>query len=101
MNTKIMFIAAALIAVILAQNVHAKPDYGISCIDCHSSVQTNKIAITGQDTTIDLGTQLDGQVKGTVETFTVNPGQTVGVKVNVLDGSLSYALQLSGTEKGG
>lgn len=100
MKSKILFIAMLMLVTSLASVAQAKPSFGISCGDCHGTV-SGKISVTGNDTTTNLGTQLDGQNRGTLKTFTVTAGSTATLSVNVLDGSPKYAIQVSRFETGG
>jgi len=55
--------------------------------------------IAGADSVTDLGTQLDGNVRGPLKTFKVVPGQVVTLSVRVLDGNDRFAVQLKDFEK--
>ncbi len=89
-----------VLSMIIAGTAHGKSEYGLNCAMCHAST-TGRIAVTGHDTTLDLGTQLDGQNRGALKTFVAGPGDTVALSVNVSDGGGKYALQLIGLDKGG
>ncbi len=49
----------------------------------------------------DLGSQLDGKVRGPLKTFRVIPGNVVTLSVDVLDGNDKFAVQLKRLEKSG
>jgi hypothetical protein len=57
--------------------------------------------VTGEDSLTDLGTQLDGNVRGPLKTYRVAPGQVATLSVHVLDGNDKFAAQLKYFEKGG
>lgn len=64
------------------------------------------ISVTGFAKETDLGTQLDGKVRGSLKTFEVLPGATAKVSVEVLPSSnlganAVYALQVKRLEKSG
>ena len=90
----------------LATAVQARPSFATgndnSCTDgCHANVQVGRMTVTGEDTTLDLGTQLDGSMHGPLKTFASMAGQTVTLQVEVLDGSPVFAVQLKGLETSG
>ncbi|MHC4720024.1 MAG: Ser-Thr-rich GPI-anchored membrane family protein [Planctomycetota bacterium] len=101
MKRTVMLVAAVVLGLAMTSVVQGRPDYGISCASCHSSIVTGKMEVTGEDTVVDLGTQLNGQRNGPLKTYLVNPGETVTLSANVLDGSSKYAVQLSRLSKGG
>ncbi len=72
-----------------------------SCTDCHSSIRTDRLQVTPQAVLIDLGTQLDGNTLGQLNAFEVEPGATVVLSVDILNGSGKWAAQLKHLEKGG
>ncbi|MCH6257745.1 hypothetical protein MLD52_14395 [Puniceicoccaceae bacterium K14] len=102
---------------------NALPEYGAEiggrCIACHGtpiSEQSGKLSwggiydgmlveglmrIPGQDEQLDLGTQLDGNVLGVLEVLNVDPGATINLPVEVLDGEADHAVVLVGLEDGG
>ena len=60
--------------------------------------------VTDEDSTDDLGTQLDGKTRGPLKTFVVDPGASgavVTLSMQVVDGSDEYAAQLKRLETGG
>jgi hypothetical protein len=57
--------------------------------------------VTGQEVLTDLGTQLDGNVRGPLKTFKAAPGKIVSLSVKVLDGNDKFAVQIKDFEKGG
>ena len=89
-----------VLSTIISGTAHGKPDWGTNCASCHDPA-TGRIAVTAHDTTLDVGTQLDGQKHGALKTFVAGPGDTVALSVNVSDGGGKYALQLIGLDKGG
>ena len=89
-----------VLSTIIAGTAHGKPDWGLTCASCHAPT-SGRIAVTGHDTTLDVGTQLDGQNRGALKTFVAGPGDTIALSVDVSDGGGKYALQLIGLDKGG
>lgn len=79
----------------------AKQSYGANCVSCHDTVVTNRLQVTPQSLQINLGTQLDGSVRGALDTFSVEPGGTVNISIDILNGSGSWAAVLKQFEKGG
>jgi hypothetical protein len=86
----------------------AKPSYAIgngnSCKDtdsCHTTVETGRMQVIGTDGTLDLGTQLDGKVRGALQLFQVDPGNTVTLSMQVLNGADVFAVQFKRLEKPG
>jgi hypothetical protein len=57
--------------------------------------------VTGQDVLMDIGTQIDGNIRGPLKTFQAAPGKIVTLSVNVLDGNNTFAVQLKDFEKSG
>jgi hypothetical protein len=98
--------ALAALSLGLAGSAQAKPAWatsnGNSCRDgCHENVLSGRMEVTGQDTMLDLGTQLDGKVRGSLKTFIVEAGNTVTLMVDVLNGTEKFAVQLKRLEKSG
>lgn len=89
----------------LSPTAQGRPSYATTrnndCSSCHTTQVTGRMEVTGQDVLIDLGTQLDGNVRGPLKTFQAAPGQIVSLAVNVLDGNTMFAVQLKDLEKGG
>jgi len=83
----------------------AFPSFGESCSGCHGTnvggTNPNKMSVTGFDTLLDLGTQLDGKVRGELSTFTASPGDTVTLQMTVTDNSQAYGVQLKRLYKPG
>lgn len=85
----------------------AKPSFAIdngnSCKDngCHITVETGRMQVIGTDGVLDLGTQLDGKVRGALQLFQVDPGNTVTLSMQVLDGNDVFAVQFKRLEKPG
>jgi hypothetical protein len=84
----------------------AKPSFAIdngnSCkgIGCHVE-ETGRMQVTGADGVLDLGTQLDGNVRGALQLFQVNPGNTVTLSMKVLNGNDLFAVQFKRLETPG
>lgn len=96
------FVGAALIstpAFAFPGSATSKPNN--SCASCHSSIRTDRMRVTPQVLMIDLGTQLDGSTLGTLNTFPTEPGSTVVLSMDVLNGSGDWSAQLKQMEKGG
>jgi hypothetical protein len=89
-----------------AEAAAAKPDFAItngnSCKDngCHVA-ETGRMQVTGADGMLDLGTQLDGKVRGALKVFEVDAGNTVTLSMQVLNGNDLFAVQLKRLEKSG
>jgi hypothetical protein len=83
----------------------AYPSFGESCSQCHGTnvggTNPNKMSVTGFDTLLDLGTQLDGNMRGELSTFTASPGDTVTLQMTVTDNSQAYGVQLKRLYKPG
>jgi len=57
--------------------------------------------VLGTDGTLDIGTQLDGNVRGALQLFDVVPGNTATLSMEVLNGNVVFAVQLKRLEKPG
>ena len=86
----------------------AKPSFAISngnsCKDtpsCHTTVETGRMQVIGTDGVLDLVTQLDGNVRGALQLFRVDPGNTVTLSMKVLNGDDVFAVQFKRLEKPG
>lgn len=94
------------IALASAPSSHANPSFATgnanSCREgCHVDVQTDRMAVVDFDTTLDLGTQLDGRMRGPLPTFQTLAGQTVTLSLEVLNGSDVFAVQFKRLEFSG
>jgi len=80
------------------------PSYGVSngndCSTCHNQ-RTGRMQVTPQQLQLDLGTQLDGSMRGQLNAYQVEPGSNVTLSIDILDGSGAWAAQLKRLEKGG
>jgi len=89
----------------LTPTAQGRPSYAITrnndCSACHTTEVTGRMEVTGQDLLTDLGTQLDGNIRGPLKTFQATPGEIVTLSVKVLDGNARFAVQLKDFEKGG
>ena len=76
---------------------------GNSCKDngCHVNVETGRIQVIGTAGVLDIGTHLDGTVRGGLQLFQIEPGNTVTMSVEVLNGAPVFALQLKRLETSG
>ena len=84
----------------------AKPSFATtnnnSCRDnCHVNVETGRMQVIGGDGLLDLGTQLGGQTRGPLTVFNVEPGNTVTLTMEVLNGDALFAVQLKRLEQPG
>jgi len=99
------FVSIPILILGLSGSAEARPSYatdtGNSCSGCHDNHLTGRMEVTDEDTTIDLGTQLNGKVRGPLRTFVVQAGSTVKMSVNVLDGTEEFAVQLKRLETPG
>jgi hypothetical protein len=96
------FMGVALIstpALAFPGSATSKPNN--SCASCHDSIRTDRMRVTPQVLMMDLGTQLDGQALGTLNAFAVEPGSTVVLSMDVLNGGGPWSAQLKQMEKGG
>src|ERR1700687_5766635 len=89
--TKARLAKAALLTLTIASGAgHAHPDLGVPCSRCHTP-STGKMTITGNDTTAALTARLDpGGTSAPLKVFTVRPGDTVDLTVNVTNGDALY-----------
>ena len=89
----------------LTDVAEGRPSYATTrnnmCSACHTREVTGRMEVTGQDVLMDIGTQLDGNIRGPLKTFRAAPGKIVTLSVNVLDGNTMFAVQLKDFEKGG
>ncbi len=102
-----------VLSTILANTVQGHPSWathhGNHCIRCHgnsfrdfpTASLTGKMQVSDTGIITDLGTQLDGKVRGPLKTFRVIPGDVITLSVDVLDGYDKFAVQLKDFEKGG
>ncbi len=101
-NVSILMLAAGFVAATCGL-AEAFPSWGRSCKTCHgggvSTPGLMEVVATGN--TLDLGTQLGGQTRGPLKVYTVQPGGTVTLEANALDGDIRYAVQLKRLETGG
>lgn len=102
------WLIAVVVSGCLVSDAWGKPTMGSSsttlgCLSsgCHSTT-TGAMAITSAVTT-NLGTQKDGAVRGTLDTFRVVQGQTVSIPINVAAGPSGdlYALGVYELNHGG
>jgi hypothetical protein len=97
----------ALVASLLMNGgvAFAYPSLGESCSVCHGvnvgGTNPNKMEVTGFDTILDLGVQLDGKSRGPLSTFTALPGDTVTLQMTVTDNSEKYGIELKRLYKSG
>ena len=96
---------ACLLVVAFGNVAQAWPGSGESCSQCHGTnvggTNPNKMEVTDFDTTLDLGTQLDGNVRGELSTYNAQPGDTVTLQMTVTDNSERYGIQLKRLYKSG
>jgi hypothetical protein len=97
----VLCVTVGLVLATAANVAHATPNRGDSCMNCHSNEEEGRMEVSGTEELLDLETQLDGNQRGPLKTFTVTPGDTVSLEMTVLDGSLHYAVQLKRLETGG
>lgn len=119
----IRFLAAATTVLAATVQLQALPINGSSvqnnCYTCHGQLiadqpdgitqsqeqdgryVTGKMQVTELGMKIDLGTQLDGEELGPLQTVQASAGSTVSLQIDVLDGIDSHAIQIKGFETGG
>ena len=85
----------ALIVLSMGNPAQADPDRRVPCgqSGCHTNGRSG-FTITGHDTMTDLGS-------GNLQTFTVEPGDTITLGTSVTDGHNKYAVVLRNFEIGG
>ena len=92
-----------VICTVLAGTVQGRPSYATTrdnnCNACHTSKVTGRMEATGEDSLTNLGTQLDGSIRGPLKTYKAAPGQVVTLSVRVLDGRDMFAVQIKDFEK--
>jgi len=92
-----------VIGIVLAGTVQGRPSYATTrnnnCNACHTSAVTGRMEANGEDSLTNLGTQLDGSIRGPLKTYKVAPGQVVTLSVRVLDGRDMFAVQIKDFEK--
>lgn len=104
-TARVVFAAVCVFALggPMVMMVQGRPSFATTrnntCSACHTTTVTGRMEVTGEDSLTDLGTQLDGNVRGPLKTFKVVPGQVVTLSVRVLDGSDRFAVQLKDFEK--
>ncbi len=104
MRIKIAFVVCAFVlGSPLGVVVQGRPSFATTrnntCSACHTTTVTGRMEVTAEDSLTDLGTQLDGNVRGPLKTFKVVPGQVVTLSARVLDGNDRFAVQLKDFEK--
>ena len=82
-------IAAALLLMLSLSTAEAHPNLGVPCSACHTQ-STGKLTISGNDTAVALTDRLDGVSPELLKVFTVSPGRTANLTINVIDGALVY-----------
>ena len=100
-NLRIILVIAGVLSMAIANTTQARPNLGSGCANCHSGSLSGEMEVTNQDYLLDIGTQLDGNVRGDVKTFEVVPGDSVTLSMIVLDGFEVYAAELKRLETGG
>ena len=107
MTRNLGLLAAVVACLGLASAAHAKPSFGTfngnSCSvgGCHDTKPGGMMQVTPTGLTTDLGTQLNGNMRGPLTTYVVAPGDTVTLSVDVLNGADKYAVQLKRLETSG
>ena len=80
MNSKVAWIGVSVASLAFCGVASARPSFSTntqnscSVSGCHSSVAPPRMEVTDEDSTDDLGTQLDGKTRGPLKTFVVDPG---------------------------
>ena len=107
MKARIVFglFAILLLHTFLTYPVQSRPSFAINrnnnCFACHTNTQTGRMRVVPTGLLTDLGTQLDGSDDGALKTYRVSPGETVSLKVEVLNGNSRFAVQLKNLDEGG
>ncbi|MHC4177490.1 MAG: hypothetical protein ACYSWU_08285, partial [Planctomycetota bacterium] len=102
---------ALVVVLALGGVATAKPPWGASCSGCHGGDNPNgsdRLTAMGvvSDTMVDpdesaVTPPADWKDRGFLKTFTAQPGDTVDLTMEVLDGESFYAVQLKRFEKQG
>jgi hypothetical protein len=82
-------IAVALLLILTLGTAEAHPNLGVPCSACHTQ-RTGKLTISGNDTAIALSDRLDGGSPDLLKVFTVRPGGSVDLTIDVNDGAVFY-----------
>ena len=102
-RTTSVILIVNVLSIVIAGTVQGRPSYATTrnnnCFECHTTMVTGRMEVTGEDSLTNLGTQLDGSVRGPLKTYKVAPGQVVTLSVRVLDGNDRFAVQLKDFEK--
>lgn len=107
MKTRFAGVIACMFALNmgLIDRAEGRPSYATGtnnmCSACHTIEVTGRMEVTGYDVLMDIGTQLDGNVRGPLKTFRASPGQVATLSVTVLDGNNAFAVQIKDFEQGG
>lgn len=124
-DKKIRLLTAAFSSLTAATALQAIPSNALveevanNCFACHGQliadqpddvseskikdgrVLTGKMSVTDLGMKVDLGTQLDGETRGSLQTVSAAAGSTVSFQVDVLDGMDAHAVQIKGFETAG
>jgi len=90
---------ASVLLLSLGNMAQAKPGWGVSCKGCHGTAgEANRpgaLEVLGEGL-LDLGdgNRNDGKNRGEIPFFTVEPGGSIDLTMNVLDGSDVYSVEL-------
>ncbi len=93
-------IVTLIICLLMTNNVaQAKPGYGVSCKGCHGTANApnrpGALDVLGEGF-LDLGNgnRNDGKNRGAIPFFTVEPGGSIDLTMEVIDGSDVYSVEL-------
>ncbi len=105
-GTLLAILIVGILSIALVGTVQGRPpyatSYGNSCESCHTkNLVPGKMQVSDTGVLTDLGTQLNGKVRGPLKTFRVQAGNIITLSVDVLDGNDKFAAQLKRLEKGG
>jgi hypothetical protein len=93
------FVMTLVLLLSLGNMAQAKPGYGSSCKNCHGTAgEANRpgaLAVLGEGL-MDLGdgNRNDGKNRGAIPFFTVEPGGSIDLTMDVVDGSAVYSVEL-------
>ena len=82
-------IALVAATVVASSGALAHPENNVPCSSCHAPV-TDRLTLSGNDTTVALSDRLDGVPAGALKVFTLNAGDTVDLVVNVTQGETLF-----------
>ena len=90
-------LAAGFLMFAAVSPTQARPFFSSDCTQCHTP-ESGHMEVVDFDDEIGLDARLDGGTSDPLKTYTVAPGDTVSLTVNVIDGANKYAVAVSGLD---